>query len=77
MPGPTLSELCLLLRNGNPEAWDGFLRSLTTYTHEAMEGMAAAPADKLLMMQGRVQQCQALIRIFKECDAPSRKPAPQ
>lgn len=65
-----------MLRNANPEAWDAFLRSISVYTQEAMEGMAAAPADKLLLMQGRVQQCQALLRVFNECGAPSRKPAP-
>ncbi len=77
MAAPTLSELCLLLRNANPEAWDGFVRSFSAYTHEAMLGMTESPADKLLLMQGRVQQCQALLRLFKECDVPNRKPAPQ
>ncbi len=76
MAGPTLGQLCLQLRNANPEAWDGFIRSFSDYTHEAMIAMAESPADKILVMQGRVNQCQALLRLFKECDAPSRKPAP-
>ncbi len=53
------------------------MREFGSYTHEALSGMAESPADKILLMQGRVQQCQALLRLFKECDAPSRKPAPQ
>lgn len=76
MAAPTLSEFCLMLRNANPEVWDGFVRAFTSYTHEAMEGLAAAPADKLLLMQGRVQQCQGLLRTFNECALPNRKPAP-
>ena len=77
MPGPSLSELCLLLRNANPEAWEAFVRSFADYTNEATLAMTDAPADKILITQGRAQQCRALLRLFKECDVPNRKPTPQ
>jgi hypothetical protein len=72
-----IAKYALLLRNANPEAWDKFLRALDVYTTEAMTALASTPADEVLRQQGRVQQCLALLRFFKECDAPSRKPAPQ
>lgn len=77
MQDDPIAHFSLLLRNANPEAWEGFLRSLDNYTHEVLTQLADAPADKLLGMQGRVNQCRAFLRVFKECDAPSRKPAPQ
>jgi hypothetical protein len=77
MAADPISKHALMLRNANPEAWDGFLRALDDYTNEALVALASTPADEVLRQQGRVQQCRAFLRIFKECDAPSRKPAPQ
>ena len=78
MPAPktALHELSLRLRNASPEVWDAFVREFETYTGEASLAMTDSPADQLLKMQGRAQQCRALLRVFKECDAEFRKPAP-
>ena len=72
-----LSKFALLLRNANPDAWEAFLRTFTDYTQEVLENTSMAPADQVLRMQGRAQQCRALLQIFRDCASPSRKPAPQ
>ncbi len=76
-PRHPLSELALRLRNASPEVWDMFVREFDAYTNEGMSAMSEAPPDKILIAQGRVQQCRALLRLFKECDVPNRKPTPQ
>lgn len=47
------------------------------YLEDASAAMAEAPVDRILVMQGRVQQAQAVLRILKECrDYKPRQPAP-
>ncbi len=71
-----LSVLCLRLRNADPRTWDEFLAQFAAYTNNVTFSLTeTAPAD-ILIMQGRAQQCHALLRLFKECDASSSKPAP-
>ncbi len=75
-PPPPLSALCLRLRNADPQVWDMFVAQFTIYTETATVALTeAAPAD-ILVAQGRAQQCRGLLRIFKECDTSSSKPAP-
>jgi hypothetical protein len=72
-----LSKYALLLRNANPDAWEAFLKTFACYAQEVLENTSMAPADQVLRMQGRAQQCRALLQIFRDCASPSRKPAPQ
>ncbi len=73
---PPLSVLCLRLRNADPQVWDAFLAQFAAYTNDATFALTKAEPAEILIAQGRAQQCHALLRLFKECDAPSSKPAP-
>lgn len=76
-PVPTetiFKQLCLSLRNAEPKVWDQFVSCFDVYTIEVMNGLTSAPADAILNMQGRAQQCKALLRIFSECHLPAKKP---
>ena len=73
---PTLSELALRLRNGNPEAWDEFLVRLQEYYEDLTMKVVQAPAEEVMVAQGRAQAAFALLRIFKECSSKSHKPLP-
>ncbi len=76
MAQPSLSALCLHLRNADPHTWDAFLTQFTAYTDQATFALTEAAPAEILIVQGRAQQCHALLRIFKECNASSSKPAP-
>jgi hypothetical protein len=70
-------QLCLRLRNADPKVWEQFLQCFDTYTIEVMSQMATAPSEAILNMQGRAQQCKALLRIFAECHIQKHPPQPQ
>ncbi len=72
-----LQRFALMLRNSNPEAWDGFLRVFSAYTYEVTVAVTEASPNEVMEKQGRSRQLRALERIFKECDASSRKSTPQ
>ena len=63
----TLSDLALQLRNGNPDAWDTFLMRLQSYYEDLTMKVVQAPAEEVMVAQGRAQATFALLRIFKEC----------
>lgn len=67
-------ELCLSLRNTDPKLWEQFVQCFDTYTIEVMSQMTGAPSDAILNMQGRAQQCKALLRIFAECHVKKQLP---
>ncbi len=71
-----LDVLCLRLRNADPQVWDAFVAQFAAYTDAATFQLTKAEPAEILIAQGRAQQCHALLRIFKECDASSSKPAP-
>lgn len=76
---PTLTEAALFLRNSAPEEWEVFKRAFDEYTHKALLGCCAADASHIMEAKGMAQQCQALLRMFVECDqrpAPPQPPAP-
>lgn len=75
-PGQTIAVLALRLRNADPQNWDRFLVAFAAYTDEATVVVTEAQPADILVAQGRAQQCRALLRIFRECDASSTKPAP-
>ena len=74
---PTLSELALRLRNGNPEAWDEFLVQMQGYYEDLTMKVVQAPAEEVMVAQGRAQSIFALLRTFKECTVERKKPLPQ
>jgi hypothetical protein len=73
---PTLPQCALLLRNGNPEAFDTFLVRLAEYYEELTFKVVQAPPEEVMVAQGRAQAAFALLRIFKECTAKKNEPLP-
>lgn len=65
-------HLCTRLRNADPQVWEQFVQCFDTYTIEVMSQMSSAPSDAILNLQGRAQQCRALLRIFTECHLPPK-----
>jgi hypothetical protein len=63
-----IKEYVILLRNGNPEAWTGFLAAMTTASSEFdTAAINADPAD-ILRKQGHAQAYRQFIEILKDCD---------
>lgn len=63
-----MSQYCARMSRADPEAWDQFVVAFELYSIEAMQGLTGAPQDAILNMQGRAQQCEALLRMFRECN---------
>ena len=72
-----LSQKCLHLRNADPLAFDGFISTFAEYTEEVTVAVTEADATNILVMQGRAQQCRAILRVLRECDkVKPTKPTP-
>jgi len=71
------SQAALRLRNAAPEPFEQFVNLFAVYTAEVVEAVTEADATTILVMQGRGQQCRALLRVLIECDKLKQtKPAP-
>ena len=76
---PTIVQFrqkALRMRNADPEAFDDFLATFRTYTNAVITALSEADQATILNLQGRLQQCRALIRIFEECDRHAIRPVP-
>ncbi len=71
-----LAQAALRLRNASPEGWDKFLVLFDNYTKDAMVKTVRAGPGEVLGEQGKAQQCEALLRIFTECDKKPKQPTP-
>ncbi len=72
-----LSELALKVRNHDPVLWEAFVDTFDAYSMEVTVAVTQAPPAEILVMQGRAQQCLAMLRVFKECTLPPKSsPAP-
>lgn len=65
---PELPVAALRLRNADPEGWDQFLSSFMHYANNRYKQLVNCSGDSLLNVQGQAQQCEALLRIFVECE---------
>lgn len=72
-----LQHYALLIRNGNPEAWELFLREFEIARDEITVAVIAAEQNNVLVSQGRAQQMHELLQIFKDCNLPNQKPLPR
>lgn len=72
-----MQQFMLRLKNANPEAWDDFVQCFDIYATEVTVAVTQAPSEDILRMQGRAQQCLALLRTMRECaKAPPAQAAP-
>lgn len=76
---PQLKATALLLRNGNPTAFDDFINLINALTGEALVAMTEAPTDEILVQKGRCQQLRWFLQLLRECHIEKKPstPAPQ
>jgi hypothetical protein len=73
----SLKQRFHLLFRAAPEQYEAALFEFERYCDDVMGAVTVADASTILNIQGRIQQTQALLRIFKECrDYRSHQPAP-
>jgi hypothetical protein len=70
-----MQQFMLRLKNAAPETWDNLVQTFDIYATEVTVAVTQAPADCILVMQGRAQQCLALLRLMRECDRQNNSPA--
>ena len=64
---PTFQEIWLLLRNGNPDAFDLVIARMQAYYDDLSFKVIKAPAEEVMVAQGRAQSAFAILRMLKEC----------
>ena len=69
------SDAALKMRNLNPQVFEHFVNLFAVYTDEVIAAVTEADATNILVMQGRAQQCRALLRVLQECDK-QKQPRP-
>lgn len=69
-----LSQLSLLLRNGNPEVFDAFVEAVHDRMSTITVAVTEAPSGDILVCQGRAQESRAFLRILRECNLPPKQP---
>lgn len=70
-----LSTLALLVKNGNPQAFDAFVDELDKYERKLVDDLVMSGTGEILTAAGRVQSVRALLRILKECHLEPSKPS--
>ncbi len=72
-----IQEDALLLRNGNPPAFERFVGRLDQIKDKCVEAFTASSPNEILIFQGRVQAYTDVLRILKECTLErEKKPLP-
>jgi hypothetical protein len=71
-------QAALRLRNASPQAFEDFKAMYDRRFAELCVKIAHSPAHEIMIIQGQAQECEAIIRILKECtiERPT-KPTPQ
>lgn len=70
-----ISQFALRVRNVDPPLYEQFIRLLDAYTTELTVAVTEAPADAILVSQGRAQQARKFLQLFAELPEP-KKPTP-
>jgi len=74
LPTQGMGFHALRLKNASPDAFEGFIKSLTAYRDVLMDELSMAPQQDILNAQGRVQVANALLRTLNECHIRPQKP---
>lgn len=59
-----------------PREFDDFVEHFIAYTGEVTTAVIEADPTNILALQGRAQQCRALLKLLRECHVPKKPPAP-
>lgn len=63
-PKDELAIVAARLSRTAPNTWDDFIKAFEAYARERKDACVQAPADKVLVAQGRAQQCVELSSLF-------------
>ena len=76
-PRDELALVAARLSRAAPSTWDEFIKIFEAYTADRKDSCVQAPADKILLAQGRAQQCVELSSLFKNAIATANAAAAQ
>lgn len=54
------------LSRAAPKSWEDFVKAFEAFTEVRKDGCVQATADKVVLMQGRAQQCVEISSLFTE-----------
>jgi hypothetical protein len=63
-PHDELSAVAARLSRAAPNTWDEFIKAFEAYAAVRRDACVQAPADRVLIAQGRAQQCVELSSLF-------------
>ena len=63
-PHDELALAAARLSRAAPNSWDDFVKAFEAFTGTRKDACIQAPADKVLLAQGRAQQCVELSSLF-------------
>lgn len=66
----------LLLRNADPDAYQGLLAALDAYATEITVAVTDAPAEVILNMQGRAKQTLVMLNMLRNPKPFAASPSP-
>jgi len=61
-----ISKFMGQMKNADPRAWEGFMRSFDEYVTELTVAVTEAPPSDILVSQGRAQIARKLFQMFLE-----------
>ncbi len=61
-----LVEVAARLSRAAPNTWTEFTAAFAAYTDDRKDGCVQAPADRILITQGKAQQCVELLSLLKQ-----------
>ena len=68
-PHDELALVAARLSRAAPNTWDEFMKAFEDYTAVRRDACIQAPADRVLLAQGRAQQCVELSSLFSKAIA--------
>lgn len=68
-PHDELALVAARLSRAAPNTWDEFIKAFEVYATVRKDSCVQAPADKVLLAQGRAQQCVELSSLFRNAIA--------
>jgi len=72
-PKDELALTAAHLSRAAPSSWADFMKAFEAYTAERKDSCVQAPADRVLLAQGRAQQCVELSSLFTTAIAATQK----
>ena len=76
-PHDELALVAARLSRAAPNSWDDFVRAFEAYAEVRRDACIQAPADRVLIAQGKAQQCVELSSLFSKAIVTANEAAKQ